>query len=98
MISQGRINFDLCAVEIILASYYSEIGLFLSAAKTYESVTTLALSLVGVDESDVADHLYLKIASVSCRHSFEYYSILNNKLKMNELNEKFERIQTLSNQ
>ena len=97
-LSQGRINFDLCSVEIILASYYSEIGLFLSAAKTYESVATLALSLVGVDESDVADHLYLKIASVSCRHSFEYYSILNNKLKMNELNEKFERIQTLSNQ
>lgn len=98
MISQGRINFDLCAVEIMLASYYSETGLILSAAKTYESVTALALSLVGVEESDAADHLYLKIASVSCAHSFEYYRILNNKQKIYELSEKIEIIKTLSNQ
>ena len=97
MISQTRINFELCIVETTLASYYKEVGLLLSSAKIYETVTKLALSLFGADEdSNAGDHLYLKIASVSCLQALDIYYNLDMLHKVFELNEKFEAIKTLS--
>ena len=77
MISQGRINYELCAVETRLAMYYKDVGLLLSSATTYETIVTLALSLFGTEEdSSAADQIFLRLAAVSCLQALESYSIL----------------------
>ena len=97
MISQKRINFELCAVEITLATYYKDVGLYLSSAKTYETITTLALFLFGAEEdSSSGDHIYLRLASVSCLQALEIYYNLDIPNKVLELNRKYEAIKTLS--
>lgn len=55
MINQSRINFELCAVETRLAMYYKDVGLLLSSAKTYETISTLALSLFGAEEDSSSE-------------------------------------------
>lgn len=94
-INQERINFELCTVEISLASYYTEIGLYLSSAKTYETVATLALSLFGERESCAEDHIYLKLALVSCRHALEIYNNLKLDDKILDISRKYEAIKML---
>lgn len=97
MISQARINFELCMVETTLASYYKEVGLLLSSAKIYETVTELALSLFGADEdSNSSDQLYLKIASASCLQALDIYDNLDKPSEVFELTQKYEAIKTLS--
>lgn len=97
MISQTRINFELCMVETTLASYYKEVGLLLSSAKIYETIIKLALSLFGADEDSTAsDQLYLKIASVSCMQALDIYYNLDTPSKVLELTKKYEAIKTLS--
>lgn len=94
-INQERINFELCTVEISLASYYTEIGLYLSSAKTYETVATLALSLFGERESCAEDHIYLKLALVSCWHALEIYNNLKLDDKILDISRKYEAIKML---
>lgn len=97
MISQGRINYELCVVETKLAMYYRDVGLLLSSAKTYETVTALALSLMGAEEDSIAgDQIYLKFASISCIQALENYSALGMSSKVLELREKYEAIKMLS--
>lgn len=97
MISQGRINYELCAVETRLAMYYKDVGLLLSSATTYETIVTLALSLFGTEEdSSAADQIFLRLAAVSCLQALESYSILGIADKMHELREKYDAIKTLS--
>lgn len=86
MINQSRINFELCAVETRLAMYYKDVGLLLSSAKTYETISTLALSLFGAEEdSSSEDWVFLKLASVSCLQALEGYYSLNMQSKVHEL-------------
>lgn len=97
MISQGRINYELCAVETRLAMYYKDVGLLLLSATTYETIATLALSLFGAEEdSSAGDQIFLKLASVSCLQALDSYITLGMPDKIHELNEKFEAIKTLS--
>ena len=96
-INQSRINFELCAVETRLAMYYKDVGLLLSSAKTYETISTLALSLFGAEEdSSSEDQVFLKLASVSCLQALEGYYSLNMQSKAHELCEKYDAIKTLS--
>lgn len=97
MISLGRINYELCAVETRLAMYYKDVGLLLSSATTYETIVTLALSLFGTEEdSSAADQIFLRLAAVSCLQALESYSILGMADKIHELREKYDAIKTLS--
>lgn len=97
MISQTRINYELCAVETRLAMYYKDVGLLLSSATTYETIVTLALSLFGAEEdSNSGDQIFLKLAAVSCLQALDSYFILNVPDKIHELREKYDAIKTLS--
>ncbi len=97
MISQRRINYELCTVETRLAMYYKDVGLLLSSATTYETIATLALSLFGAEEdSSVSDQIFLKLASVSCLQALDSYFTLGMPNKIHELSEKFEAIKLLS--
>ena len=97
MINLEKINFELCLVKITLASYYKETGNYLSAAETYETATDLALALFGSNEESAnIDHLYLKIALLSCVQSMENYYRLDMDRKVSELKNRYEMIWTLS--
>lgn len=96
MINQRRISYELCAVETKLAMYYKDVGLLLSAATTYETITTLALSLFGAEEdSSASDQIFLKLALVSCLQALDSYFTLGMPNKIHELNEKLEAILSL---
>lgn len=97
MVNLEKINFELCLVKITLASYYKETGNHLSAAETYETATDLALALFGSNEESAnIDHLYLKIALLSCVQSMDNYYRLDMDRKVSELKNRYEMIWTLS--
>jgi len=94
-ISRERIDFDLCIIEITLATYYKDVGLLLSSAKAFETATSLALSLIGVNDSFSGDYLYMKVAKVSCLQALKSYIELGATNKAEELMDKYKIIETL---
>lgn len=94
-ISRNLIDFDLCTIEISLAMYFKEVGLLLSSAQAYETATSLSLSLIGTNENPNGDHVYLRLAKVSCLQAMSAYLECGMTTKVVELEKKYDAIKTL---